>query len=130
MRAPTFVERTGPRTIELSTIRGESWLANRFDRSFCPRPRTLPTGTVVSAGVFVATVLADTEGRPTRVRFEFTRDLDDPHWVFLAPPGAGMGMGMGLVPWRPPRIGGKSFVPLPRDAPVTDVGDGSAARQQ
>jgi hypothetical protein len=105
--APLAVVRTDARTLDVSFMRGETWLASAQDRLFCPEPRTLPTGTRIDAGVFTAEVLADVDGRPTKVRFVFEHELEHARYLFLRKKG------IGLVPFEIPAVGRVNVVPFP-----------------
>jgi hypothetical protein len=49
------------------------------------------------------------DGRPSRLRFIFDRDLEDPSYVFLT------AMPMGIVRWSPPPLGQQAMVPRASD---------------
>jgi len=104
--APLIVRRPGPRTLDVSHMKDETWLATEADRIFCPRPRTIEAGATVDVGVFEVEVLDSRDGRPTRVRFTFAQDLDDDRYAFVRQAG------FDLVRYIPPPVGGVNFVPL------------------
>jgi hypothetical protein len=82
--APTDhqITRTDEYTLELSTPSG-TLTGGLWAGLFRDPARPLPRGTSVDAGAFVATVLEDRDGQPTRVAFRFQRGLEDGRLRFL-----------------------------------------------
>jgi hypothetical protein len=80
--APHRLRRTGPDTLELSTLEG-TLLDAPWPSVFRSRSLPLPRGSVVRTSYMTVTILDDRAGRPTRASFRFTRPLDDPSLIFL-----------------------------------------------
>jgi hypothetical protein len=76
------LRRTDPHTIELETPQG-TLLDGGWPSLYRAHTRPLPTGTVIPLVGGEVEVLADREGRPTRVAFHFEKRLDDPELRFL-----------------------------------------------
>jgi hypothetical protein len=76
------VSRTDENTLVLSTPRG-TFTEGTFVTLFRAPGRLLPRGSEVDVGPFVATVLEDRGGQPTKVAFRFQRGLEDGRLRFL-----------------------------------------------
>lgn len=70
-------------TLELSTPNG-TLLDGLWTTLLRAPSLPLPRGTRIALDGFVATVMEDHDGKPTRVAFQFDRPLEDPSLVFLA----------------------------------------------
>ena len=74
--------RTGPRTLELEVV-GGTMMRSLFEELYRDREHPLVPGTVLERGMFRVKILEAVDGAPTRVSFDFDRDLDDPTLRFL-----------------------------------------------
>jgi hypothetical protein len=102
-----FAYRPNKNTLELSAIQGK-WLMTSGELFFRRADQPLPAGSTFDYPGMDVEVLADEDGRPTRVRFVFPHSLDDPRYLFL------ISTGRGLMHWSVPKVGGSMPVPLPR----------------
>ncbi|HET6584982.1 MAG TPA: hypothetical protein VFG69_16110 [Nannocystaceae bacterium] len=102
--SPTRVARTGARTLVLEPAGGLlSTTAERMLRS--PRIPFAAGDRVAVSGMTVTVETITNDGRPQRVRFDFTVDLDDPSLLWLRWDV------LGFVPWTPPAIGDSDTLP-------------------
>lgn len=102
-RRPGIATRTDVDALEVRTL-NEHWFSSG-SRAYRPRRYPLASGSVVDWPGLRAEVLADHEGSPTTVRFQFPSSLDDPRYVFaVVRDGA-------LERWTPPAIGDRIGVP-------------------
>ncbi len=93
---PLEVERIDDRTLELRPASG--WMASPIDRVARSLDRPFRAGERVSLSAMEIEVLEVAgDGRPTRVRFELDRDLDQIGWVAWGEAGP--------EPWHPPAVG-------------------------
>ena len=102
-----FAFRPDARTLELTAIQG-AWLMTAGELFFRRAEQLLPTGSTLDYPGMRVKVLADHEGRPTKVRFSFPHSLDDPRYLFLT------STTQGLNRWQVPKVLGTAVVPLPR----------------
>ncbi|KIG16078.1 hypothetical protein DB30_04950 [Enhygromyxa salina] len=104
---PIWVFRPSDKVLELAAIRG-AWLQTAGELFFRRSDRLLPTGSTFDYPSVKIEVLADDGGNPTRLRFSFSRSLDDPSFLFL------ISTRNGLMQWDIPPIEGSKTVPRPR----------------
>jgi hypothetical protein len=76
------VSRLSADTLELDTVDG-TMLAGPYEQLFRAPDLLLPAGASVQLGGLEVRVLADQEGRPTRLAAKFDRPLDDPSLWFM-----------------------------------------------
>ncbi|MET0389704.1 MAG: hypothetical protein ABW321_27270 [Polyangiales bacterium] len=95
------VRRVDDRTLDLHVADG--WFRNALERiARDPRDEPFAVGDQEVTETFSARVLeVDARGTPKRVRFQFIRPLDDPHWLWLRSEGAR------VLRWQPPPAGGR-----------------------
>jgi hypothetical protein len=102
--SPTLVERTGPQTLVVEPQSG--LLSTTGERMLRSERIPFRTGDRVDVPGMTATIESITEdGRPQRVRFDFTVDLDDPSLLWLRWDT------LGFTPWTPPRVGARDTLP-------------------
>lgn len=75
--------RTGRDSLELRLLPGGTFLDGMWARTLRNPGLPMRRGHQIETDAFVATVLADDGGRPTRIGFKFRRDLDHPSLCFL-----------------------------------------------
>lgn len=92
------VLRVDDRTLDMHVAR--AWFSNDIESiARDPRQEPFAVGDVESTDLFSARVLeVDARGAPRRVRFQFSRPLDDAGFLWLRSAGAH------VLPWTPPRI--------------------------
>ncbi len=107
-----FAFRPSADTLELSAING-AWMLTAGELFFRRDSERLHAGDVLEYPTLTVTILSDDDGHPTRVRFRFAEDLDDPRYLFV------ISTSEGIQTWPVPAVGGRSIVPLAR-LPVPD----------
>ncbi|NVB42492.1 hypothetical protein G6O69_32010 [Pseudenhygromyxa sp. WMMC2535] len=102
-------------TLELTAIAGGAWMYTAGELFFRRDEARLRTGEVLEYPTLRVEILADTDdGHPTKVRFRFARDLDDPQYLFM------ISTPKGLMRWTVPPVGGRGVVPFARLPPPED----------
>jgi hypothetical protein len=101
--APVEVQRTSARTLELSVARG--YFATPLELGRDARAHPLRRGEVIKLPRMRVTVLAVSQGAPTRVRFEFQNDLSSGELLVYA------WQGRTPRPWSPPEPGSRTVLP-------------------
>jgi hypothetical protein len=77
-----WLRRPRPRSLELEVVDGVM-MRSLFEELYRDRRHPLPAGTVLDRRLLRVEILEDEQGAPTRIAFEFDRDLDDPSLRFL-----------------------------------------------
>lgn len=77
------LRRTGPRTLELEVEGGGVMLRSVFEELYREPTQKLFPGAVVDRGLLRAEIMAADDRGPTRIAFQFDRDLTDPGLYFL-----------------------------------------------
>ncbi|PRP96393.1 hypothetical protein [Enhygromyxa salina] len=104
---PIWVFRPSDKVLELAAIRG-AWLLTAGELFFRRSDHSLAAGSTFDYPTMDVEVLADDGGgNPTRLRFSFTRSLDDPSFLFL------ISTRQGLMRWDIPPVEGSQTVPRP-----------------
>lgn len=103
---PIWVFRPSDKVLELAAIRG-AWLQTAGELFFRRSDRPLPAGSSFDYPSMDVEVLQDDDGDPTRLRFSFSRSLDDPAFLFL------ISTKQGLMRWEIPAIEESQTVPRP-----------------
>lgn len=102
-RSDLVFERIDERTLDVHAALG--WGSTPYETFFASRSDLPRVGSLRRAGEMQIRILeANSDGRPTRVRFEFPDALESPHRVWLTWDGRGP------VPWTPPQLGQRAFV--------------------
>jgi len=78
-----WLRRTGPRTLELEVANGGVMLRSLFEELYRDPEKQLVPGTKIDRGLLRAEILDANDRGPTRVAFQFDRDLSDPTLYFL-----------------------------------------------
>jgi len=78
-----WLRRTGTRTLELEVVEGGVMLRSIFEELYRDPENRLTPGTILDRGLLQAEILAANDRGPTRVAFQFDRDLTDPSLNFL-----------------------------------------------
>lgn len=103
---PLIATRPRADALELSTVEG-AWLQSQSEWFFRRPDHPLPAGTGFALPGMTVEILDDLDGDPTRVRFGFPAQLDDPRYLWL------ISTSKGLMRWTPPALGARAAIPRP-----------------
>jgi hypothetical protein len=98
-------------TLDLFVVQG-AWMHTAGELFFRRSNQPMWVGDVIEYPSLRVEILAEQDGHPTRVRFQFDRSLDDPSFVFV------VATKQGLRRWKVPARGQRNVVPLPRLPPT------------
>jgi hypothetical protein len=106
-----FASRPTTDSLELTAIQG-AWMHKAGELFFRREDQPLVAGDVLIYPSLRVEILADTDGHPTKIRFEFDRPLERFIFVSATPEG--------LRRWPVPAVGKINVVPLPRLPQIDD----------